>query len=476
MRREGLPGDAVYGILSDRKGNLWLSTNYGISRFNPKTRSVRNYSVRDGLQSTEFDAGAYFQSPSGEMFFGGINGFNAFLPDSIQDNPHIPPVVITSFQKLNREVRFDRPISEVEEITLSYLDYVFSFEFAALDFTAPEKNQYAFMMEGLDEEWIHTSAEKRFVQYTTLKPGEYTFRVKASNNDGVWNDEGVRMRIRITPAVWETWYFRSGAVLLLALVAVLLYRRRLKTIRMKAELLAAHDTQMSIMPHEDPRVPGCDVSGICIPANEVGGDFFDYLWLGDGADRFGIVVGDVSGKAMRAAMTAVMASGIVNAEARSGKGIAEILSMTNRLLYSKTDRRVFTALCLLVLERGRRSVRFANAGLVRPILIDASGPRSLEAAGSPHPLGMLAETEYREEAVAVNQGDVLLLQTDGLLEAQDHNRNLYGEERLYAALRSLDTGRLSSREIRDALLADVRRFVGAAHQYDDMAVVVVKIV
>jgi sigma-B regulation protein RsbU (phosphoserine phosphatase) len=232
---------------------------------------------------------------------------------------------------------------------------------------------------------------------------------------------------------------------------------------------------MSIMPHDDPHVPGCDVSGICVPANEVGGDFFDYFWLGEGDDRFGIVIGDVSGKAMRAAMTAVMASGIVNAEAHSGKGIADILRTTNRLLFSKTDRRMFTALCLLVLEPDRKSVTFANAGLVRPVLIDADGPRSLEAAGSPHALGMVPETDYKQAVFTVGRGDVLLLQTDGLTEAQDHGRDFYGEERLIRVLRSLDMKSLTSRQIRDALLGDVRRFVGSAAQHDDMTVVVVKI-
>jgi sigma-B regulation protein RsbU (phosphoserine phosphatase) len=245
---------------------------------------------------------------------------------------------------------------------------------------------------------------------------------------------------------------------------------------MKAELRAAHDTQMSIMPHDDPRVLGCDVSGICVPANEVGGDFFDYFWLGEGENRFGIVIGDVSGKAMRAAMTAVMASGIVNAEARGGKGIAEILATTNRILFSKTDRRMFTALCLLVLEPDRRSVTFANAGLVRPILIAADGLRSLEAVGSPHPLGMVLDTEYREATVEVRRGDVLLLQTDGVIEAQNHGRQFYGEERLHHVLRSIDIVGMTSRQIRDALLDDVRQFVGSAPQHDDMAVVVVKIV
>jgi ligand-binding sensor domain-containing protein len=475
MRREGLPGDAVYGILQDRTGDLWLSTNYGLSRFNPRTFAIRNYSIRDGLQSNEFDAGAYFQSRSGEMFFGGINGFNAFYPDSIRDNPHIPPVVITSFRKLNREVRFDRPVSEVDEIELSYRDYVFSFEFAALDFTAPEKNQYAFMMEGLDKDWIHVSSDKRTVQYTTLKPGNYAFHVKASNNDGVWNEAGVRVRIHITPPYWEAWWFLSGIITIVILTGTYLYRRRLKTIQMMTELAAAHDAQMSIMPHDDPHVEGCDISGICIPANEVGGDFFDYFWPEEEGGRFVVVIGDVSGKAMRAAMTAVMASGIVNAEARSNKRIADVLSTTNRLLFSKTDRRMFTALCMVVLEKDRRCMKFANAGLVRPLLLSEGRLRSLETVGSPHPLGMVLNADYQEAVIGIKRGDVLLLQTDGLIEAQNQARRFYSEERVQNLLQSLEVRSMTSRQIRDALLGDVRRFVGTAPQHDDMTVVVVKI-
>jgi serine phosphatase RsbU (regulator of sigma subunit) len=264
-------------------------------------------------------------------------------------------------------------------------------------------------------------------------------------------------------------------VAVVALAGAFVYGRRLKTIRMKAELTAAHDTQMSIMPHEDPRIEGCDVSGICIPANEVGGDFFDYFWPDEEGGRFAIVIGDVAGKAMRAAMTAVMASGIVNAEARSNKRITDVLSTTNRLLFSKTDRRMFTALCMVVLESDRRCLKFANAGLVRPLLLSKGRMQSLETAGSPHPLGMVLNPVYQEAVVVMKRGDVLLLQTDGLIEAQNQAREFYGEERVQRLLHSLDVGRMTARQIRDALLADVQHFAGSAHQHDDMTVVVVKI-
>ena len=473
--RDGLPSDAIYGILEDGSGNLWLSTNNGLSRFSPRKGSFRNYTVRDGLNSREFNGGSFFKSQSGEMFFGGINGFNAFYPERIEDNSFVPPVVITSFRKLNEEVDFGKPLTEVDDITLNHKDYFFSFEFASLDYSAPSENLYAYKMDGLDDHWIMTTASKRFASYTTLPPGEYTFRVIASNSDGVWNKQGASVKVIIAPAYWQTWWFQFGIVVCAAGVVLVAYRRRLRTERMKAELRAAHDAQMTIMPHNDPTIPGYDISGQCVPANEVGGDFFDYFWLDAQHTRFGIVVGDVSGKAMQAAMTAVMASGMINAETGNGCSLGGILKKTNGLLYPKTERQMFTAVCLVSLDPSRKALTFANAGLNKPLLRSGSVVSLLDPTGTTHPLGMLRESEYHERTVHLSSGDVIVLQTDGILEAQDRARNLYGEERLLRLLETLDVAAASAREVRDAIFEDVQRFAASAPQHDDMTVVVIKV-
>jgi serine phosphatase RsbU (regulator of sigma subunit)/ligand-binding sensor domain-containing protein len=473
--RNGLPSDAIYGILEDSQGNLWLSTNNGLSRFSPRKRVFRNYTVRDGLNSREFNGGSFFKSPSGEMFFGGIHGFNTFYPEKIEDNPFVPPVVLTSFRKLNEEFSFGKPLTEVEVITLSHSDYFFSFEFASLDYTAPNENLYAYKMEGLDDRWITTSASKRYASYTTLPPGEYTFRVIGSNSDGVWNKKGASVRVTITPAYWQTWWFRLGILLTALAIGLVAYRRRLRTERMKAELRAAHNAQMTIMPQTDPELSGYDISGLCFPANEVGGDFFDYFWLDLDRTQFGVVVGDVSGKAMQAAMTAVMASGMINAETGNGCSISGILRKTNSLLYPKTQRQMFTAVCLLSLGVKKKLLTFANAGLNKPLLRSSSGVSLLEPTGTTHPLGMLPQSEYRERSVPLASGDVVLLHTDGILEAQDRARHMYGEERLIRLLATTNVTSASAREIRDALLRDVQEFTSSAPQHDDMTVVVIKV-
>jgi len=473
--KDGLPNDVVYGILEDDQGYSWLSTNYGLSKFDPKKKTFKNYNVSDGLQSNEFNGGSYFKSESGELFFGGINGINAFYPENIKDNPYIPPVVVTEFSKLNQVIEFDKPISEVKEIKLSYRDYIFSFEFAALDYTMPEKNQYAYKMEGLDKDWIYTESNKRFANYTTLAPGKYIFRVKGSNNDGIWNEQGTSIEITITPPFWQTWWFQTLSVLFVIGIAYMLYRRRLKNVRLKAELQAAHDAQMSIMPQSDPQVAGFDISGICIPANEVGGDFFDYIWVDEAYEKFLIAIGDVSGKAMKAAMTAVMSSGMINLEAKLTNSVNEIMTQVNLPLYLKTDKQMFIALCLALIDVNKKELIFTNAGLIEPLLKSDDSVEFIKAADPTHPLGIISDNVYHEKKISLKPGDVLILLTDGIPEAQNRTKELYGEKRLKDLIEKINTTDLSASEIKERIIEDVRQFAGAAPQHDDIAVIVIKV-
>ncbi len=216
-RRDGLPNDVVYGIRSDTSGELWLSTNKGLSRFDPQTRKFRNYNPSHGLQSDEFNFGAHYQSADGEMFFGGVNGFNAFYPDRVKRRIFVPPLVLTSLLKFSRPVRLGTPIHELDALTLDDRDSVFSLEFAVLDYTAPRENLYAYRLEGLDEDWIDLGDFRR-VTFTHLDPGSYVLRVKGSNNAGTWNEEGITLPITIVPPPWAS---RGAYTLyLVSLVAV----------------------------------------------------------------------------------------------------------------------------------------------------------------------------------------------------------------------------------------------------------------
>ena len=472
--KDGLPSNSIYGALEDEFGNFWMSSNNGICRFDPRERICKSYNERDGLQSNEFNGNSFFRAPSGEMFFGGTEGFNAFFPSEIKDNPFIPPVVITSFTKLNKEVRFDEPISDIDEIRLTHSDYVFSFEFAALEYSAPEKNRYAYKMEGLDDDWVYTDHEKRFASYTTLPPGKYRFCVKASNNDGVWNEAGTSVNIVILPPLWKTWWFRAGIVLLLAGFILFLYRRRVQTMRMKIELQTAHDAQMSILPQSDPVLEGLTISGVCIPANEVGGDFYDIFWIDDEKSKLGVAIGDVSGKAMQAAMIAVMSSGMIYSNTNATTSPSEVAARINHSLYHKTNERMYTALCLANIDVPAKEVTYTIAGFSAPLLKSNGSVRTLEGAGHGLPLGALDESRYREDKFKLETGDVLVLFTDGVTEALNPSREFYDQHRLESLLAETDTTSLSASEIKDLIVDDVMSFTGNMHQADDMTVLVIK--
>jgi len=235
-KQDGLGDNSIYSILEDESGHLWMSTNNGITMFDPGEKTFINYTTEDGLQSSEFNGGSAFKSKSGEMFFGGISGINSFFPENIKENEHIPPVVITAFYIFNQPVTLLQS-NQKNTLRLSYRDYYFSFEFAALDYTAPSKNRYAYKMEGLDKDWIYTDASKRYAGYSTLPPGRYTFRVKASNNDGHWNETGAMLKIMITPPIWRTWWFRLLLTLMTAGIIYYVLKRRIATARMKQKSL-----------------------------------------------------------------------------------------------------------------------------------------------------------------------------------------------------------------------------------------------
>lgn len=195
--KDGLPNDVIYATLEDSQGNLWVTTNNGLSRFNPATKTFRNFDVTSGLPTNEFNGGAYYKNSSGDLFFGGVKGCVRFHPETIVDNNYLPPVVITKFNIFDQEF----PLNS--EITLGYKQNFFSFEFAALDYQQPEKNRYSYRLEGIDPNWIN-SGTRRYASYTNLAPGEYTFRVKAANSNGIWNETGTSIRLKITPPYWRT--------------------------------------------------------------------------------------------------------------------------------------------------------------------------------------------------------------------------------------------------------------------------------
>ncbi len=234
--KDGLAGNHVAAITEDNQGYLWISTDKGLSKFNPQDKTFRNYDQHDGLQGNRFLIHSAHKNMAGELFFGGTNGFNAFRPNELTDNSHIPKIVLTDFRLFNQPVTvgeynaLTQHINQTQLISLESEQQVFSFYFTALNYRNSHKNQYAYMMKGFDQDWTFVDSSKRFATYTNLDPGHYSFMVKGSNNDGIWNEKGKAVKIIISPPWWESYWFYFVLVtcFFIILISIIFYIRRLR--------------------------------------------------------------------------------------------------------------------------------------------------------------------------------------------------------------------------------------------------------
>ncbi|SEI56729.1 Two component regulator propeller [Dyadobacter sp. SG02] len=228
-RKDGLPNDNVLGILDDERGNLWISTSNGLSRFDTGKRSFKNYTVADGLPGNEFIPNTHYKDASGEMFFGGLNGLVSFWPNTIETNDFAAPVVFTGLKLFNNPVRIGGPddllqkdISLTNEIVFTHAQNIFTIDFALLNYIKPEKNAYAYRLEGFEKDWNYVKTSS--ATYTNLPPGTYIFEVKGANNDGIWSKSPARITICVLPPLWKTWWAYCLYVIA-ALAAVLFVTR-----------------------------------------------------------------------------------------------------------------------------------------------------------------------------------------------------------------------------------------------------------
>lgn len=252
--KDGLPSNSISGLLEDNAGNLWISTFKGLCKFEDATNNVvaqprfQVYSVEDGLQGTEFKPGAFCKRKNGYMVFGGQNGFNEFDPTAIKANPFVPPVKITGFKVFNKDVHYGKssilelPISQLKDLTLTHNESVFTLEFSALNFMHTKKNQYAYKLENFDKEWNYVGNQTS-ATYTNLDAGDYIFRVKASNNDGIWNETGATLQLTVLPPWWNARWFKIVLVVWVLGTAIVYYKIRTYQLKQKKKELE-HQVQL----------------------------------------------------------------------------------------------------------------------------------------------------------------------------------------------------------------------------------------
>ena len=500
-----LPDNVIYSVLGDKNGNIWVSSNRGITKYDPVKSVFTNYDMDDGLQSREFNGQAEFYGSNGEMFFGGINGFNSFFPDSLKNNPYPPRVAITGFKLFNNTVPIgnDSPlkmhISETKEITLSHWQNDITFEFVALHYNKPEKNKYAYMLENYDENWINTK-NQRLATYTNLDPGEYVFRVIASNNDGVWNYEGASIKLVITPPWWQTgWayflYFLVGIGLIYTLHKFQ-HKRLVKSERNRAqiteaelraqtaeaqaraveaesarkthELEGARNLQLSMLPKNLPDMPNLDIAVHMQTATEVGGDYYDFYK--DGKDSLTIVVGDATGHGLKAGtMVSVIKSLFIsNAADTNAKIFFEKCTQTIKQLHLGN---LYMALSFVKIENDEL---IASCAGMPPIYIYRSETKSVEPIVlKGMPLGAFDNFEYKDTKVKLNHGDTILLFSDGFAELFNDKKEMYDYARVKSTFERI--GHNDAQQIIDDLVKEVDKWRNGNSPNDDVTFVILKI-
>jgi ligand-binding sensor domain-containing protein/serine phosphatase RsbU (regulator of sigma subunit) len=461
FEQDGLPNSYIVGILDDDEGNLWMSTVKGISRFNPQNQSFRNFDQSDGLQGDDFNQGAFARdNRTGELYFGGNNGFNVFHPEKVRDNLFVPPVVFSSLTRYNTDDAEGKPIIEKgiavrPRITLSYKDNVATFEFAALSYYNTFKNRYAYKLEGYSDNWIQLGTQ-RAATFTNLDAGTYTLRVKASNADGVWNEEGASLAITVTPPWWKTrvaygFYGIFAVGFLYSIRRFEINRREQKTAVREAELRSkaveaekraleaenerktkelddARLLQLSMLPREVPQPPGYEIAVFMKTATEVGGDYYDFVSAPDGS--LDVAFGDATGHGMQAGTIVTLMKGLFISNSQRFD-IQSFFAHCNTAIREIQLVRLYMALTLVRLKGN--SLSFSCAGMP-PVYIYRKATGAVEEVLlSGMPLGAMKKYPYGLHTTDLNVGDSVLLLTDGLPE----QKNAAGDMFDYARVQGL---------------------------------------
>jgi len=506
--KDGLPNNTIISIAEDAYGSLWLATNKGISRFDPNEQSDEgnftfiNYGIPDGLQFNNYYTGSYFGATNGEMFFGGAAGFVSFFPGKSNKQP--PRTLISDFQLFNESVipgddsPLKKHISQTESIELSHDQNVLSFEFTALHFSRPEKNLYLYKLEGLDKDWIN--GNRRFALYTNLDPGEYTFRVKAANSDGVWNKEDATVKIIINPPWWRTyWAYAFYLLLIVALVFVFdrLQRRRLlakakermkikdaehraeaaelqarviqaENERKSKELEEARQLQLSMLPKDLPQLPHLDIAVYMKTATEVGGDYYDFHIGMDGT--LTVVVGDATGHGMKAGTMVTTTKSLFNVLAPNPNIIETFHEMTRCLKLMRMNK---LSMCMTMLKIEGNKLRMSAAGMP-PVLVYKGESQAIEEhVMKGMPLGTFSDFPYTLKNSELSPGDTILLMSDGFPELFNDKKEMYGYKRARNLFEELATE--APEEIISKLKTAGSEWVDGNDPDDDVTFVVIKV-
>lgn len=499
--KDGLANDFVYGILEDNDGNLWLSTNNGLSKFDPKKEAFKNYYSEDGLQGNEFNQNAFAKdNRTGRLLFGGPNGLNIFNPDNLKENDYLPPIVFTNYLRYNTDDEEGKPIiekgiSERDSIVLTYKDNIVTIDFAALSFYNNFENQYRYMLEGFNENWIQLG-NNHTITFTNLSPGDYKLRVIGSNNDGVWNEVGTTLFIQVNPPWWRTnlAYAIYGILFIALLYSIRKFeidRREQKSrireseLRVKAteaekrvlevenerktkELEEARQLQLSMLPKELPQLPNIEIAAFMRTATEVGGDYYDFMVEENGV--LNVAFGDATGHGLQAGTMVTLMKGFFTADS-SKLGIKDFMSHCSRVIKDIKLGRILMSFSYLKFEN--TNLHITSAGMP-PIYYhhkDTDEVEELIIQGMP--LGAMRNASYKIVEKEIKSGDTILLLTDGLPEQMNNNEEMFDYSRVKSHFKEL--AEKPANTIIEKLVEAGDNWMDGRVQDDDITFVVIRI-
>lgn len=491
--RDGLPSNMVESILEQPAGILWLATRHGLARYDPEKGEIESYYRRDGLVADGFATGAGARSPDGRLFFGGLGGVVSFRPDEVSSNRHVPPVALTRFRRQGAAGRHVTALDGVDEVAVEPGDRVFGFSFAALDFADPERNRFAYRLEGFDDDWIDAGTVAS-ASYTNIDPGRYVFHVRGSNADGLWNVEGASIRVLVKPRFWQTGWFHGLQALLAAILLAAAYRwqrrhllarerrqqERLDHERKSRELLIARRMQRALLPREDYSHPRIEVAGRHRTASEVGGDYFDVIE--HRGQALCIAIGDAVGHGMAAGFVVSMVkAGLLNALRAEKTEPASILSGLDAMLRdaapsgTERGRLVSMGLAVAMIELNQLELELASVAMPYPYVWrqDSKSLETLEIGGLP--LGQRLGQRPRGLSLRLQPDDLLIFASDGLVERRNRDDEPWGFEALEASIAELcSKGILTPAALCNALLAACDLWADGHEADDDMTVLAVR--
>ena len=505
--QDGLSNNLIYAIEEDDNGNLWISTNLGISRFDPDNKEFTNYGPSDGLQDYEFNHLASYEAEDGQMFFGGISGLNSFYPDSIKKSNHIPKICITSIEILTDKARREYDLIGKDSITISHNNNMVTIEFTALDFAEPEKNEFAYMLKNVDDEWVNIG-KRRYATFSNLASGEYTFIVKGSNNDGVWNEEGAGLDLIVETPLWKNDFFYIIYVLTGIIIILLIFRWRTRNLRQSnqqlkereviAKQIAKQKEELSIKNKNitDSLIYAKRIQEALLPSDYtfkshltdsfifykpkdiVSGDFY---WINEKDDKIFVAVVDCTGHGVPGAFMSIIGvellDNITNEQGVEeadkilydlNRGIALTLSKDSENQSSIKDG-MDVALC--VIDKKNQTIEFAGA--FRPLYLVRNN-KIEEIKGDRFSVGMLEESmevpQINKHKFKFRKDDVIYLFSDGYA---DQFGGPEGKKYKYRRFRYLllTIHKFPMKQQRDYLERSIKEWQGDHEQVDDILIV-----